>query len=136
MYMYIFFQRNIMWRQNTFLIGLITHKILAQTFIPPVSAVIDCTSSLRVHMSCYRIFLHEQFQKHIIGIPGLNQSFDTNVYVLYIFWLHLCMRNNVCAKILCVICRILYIDKYTHFDIQCVQPNVFMDGFVNVIHFS
>ena len=68
----------------------ITHKILAQKFIPPVSAVIDCTSSLRVHMSCYRIFLHEQFQKHIIGIPGLNQFFDTNVYVLYIFWLHLC----------------------------------------------
>lgn len=71
----------------------ITHKILAQKCIPPVSAVIHCTSSLRVHMSCYRIFLHEQFQKHIIGIPGLNQSFDTNVCVLYIFCLHLCMRN-------------------------------------------
>jgi hypothetical protein len=44
-------------------------------------------------MSCYRIVLHEQLQKHIIGIPDLSQSFDTNVYVLYIFLLHLCMRN-------------------------------------------
>jgi hypothetical protein len=30
-----------------------------------------------------------------------------------------------CANILCVICHILYIDRYTHFDIQCGQTECF-----------
>ena len=133
MYMYIFFQRNIMWRQNTFLIEL--HLYTSVQYSACTDGVKKCIK--RIHL--YRkIGLGQDsdnvFLKLFMKKKSVTRHMDSQTWsAIYYCWN---WRNKFLCQNFMRYTRILYIDKYTHFDIQCVQPNVFMDGFVNVIHFS